>query len=485
MKKTFITVLIVIQAAIVYSQIKNPGFELKSDTNANVPQYWNVIQWGGYAVSLDHHQKFENETAITIGNDSPNSNAVGQFFQEVDIKPTHLKKFIITAYIKTEYLNGSATLWCKVNDSNKKMISYQNMDLRNLDVKGTVDWKQYHFVFFADSSARQLVVGGLLYGTGHVWYDKFNLEDAPPANDPPSGDAKKYIEVFTETVKKYSIYSDMINWLALNRDIDELSKGAQTFEDAQLVTNYILSKLRALGDNHSFIMSKIRAVKYASQNTVTDKAYSKLLTNNYGYLYIPGFGSTNDTASVNFASNIQTMIRQLDIGHTIKGWIVDLRGNSGGNMRPMIAGLGPLLGNDSLGYFISKQSNGNKSDAWYYKNGAVSGAIIVKTPYVLKNPNTKIVVLIGPKTASSGEITAISFIGKPNVKLIGQPTGGLTTGNRDFKLSDGSVLLLASSYEADRNKKKYLGKIQPDILVDTKTGTDADLDAAIAWLNAI
>jgi len=34
------------------------------------------------------------------------------------------------------------------------------------------------------------------------------------------------------------------------------------------------------------------------------------------------------------------------------GWIIDLRGNSGGNMYPMLAGLSSLLGEGVLGYDV-------------------------------------------------------------------------------------------------------------------------------------
>ena len=36
----------------------------------------------------------------------------------------------------------------------------------------------------------------------------------------------------------------------------------------------------------------------------------------------------------------------------MKGWIVDLRGNFGGNMWPMLLSVEPLIGNGTLGYFV-------------------------------------------------------------------------------------------------------------------------------------
>ncbi|RYY52644.1 MAG: hypothetical protein EOO05_21740 [Chitinophagaceae bacterium] len=91
-------------------------------------------------------------------------------------------------------------------------------------------------------------------------------------------------------------------------------------------------------------------------------------------------------------------------------------------------------------------------------------------------------MLIGPRTSSSGEMTAVSFLGQANARTFGQPSGGYITANQTFVLSDGSNLLLATSYVADRNKKAYLKRIDPDVLVKDVAGGDAALMAAQAWL---
>lgn len=124
-----------------------------------------------------------------------------------------------------------------------------------------------------------------------------------------------------------------------------------------------------------------------------------------------------------------------------------------------------------------------KKTAWKYKNGKTSYTNTSK-PYHLKNENNRIAVLIGPYTASSGEATAISFIGKTNVKTFGTPSAGLTSANDGFKLSDGKMLLLASSYEMDRTGKNYTGKIEPDEFVEPSKNSEADnqIQAASQWI---
>jgi C-terminal processing protease CtpA/Prc len=67
-----------------------------------------------------------------------------------------------------------------------------------------------------------------------------------------------------------------------------------------------------------------------------------------GFLLFPG---VNNAASISFAGDIQEQIRNQD-HQGIAGWIVDLRGNTGGNMWPMLAGVGPILGEGLAGHFI-------------------------------------------------------------------------------------------------------------------------------------
>ena len=54
-------------------------------------------------------------------------------------------------------------------------------------------------------------------------------------------------------------------------------------------------------------------------------------------------GSFGGADSVGFAISIENQIRAAD-APDLAGWIVDLRGNTGGNMWPMIAGVGSTLG---------------------------------------------------------------------------------------------------------------------------------------------
>jgi hypothetical protein len=397
------------------------------------------------------------------------------FSQVVEFDVKNFKKVAVTVYIKTQDIKGTAGLWCQIWNKDNKQIGFQNLELQDTKISGTNNWKKYSLSLIVNSNCKRLLLGGYLMGTGSVWYDDFALEEVEFPITPASKEAKKYIDDFVGIVKRHSIYSKSIDWKSVDKEIKLLSKGANSLEKATAVSDYILSKLREQGDNHSFILPKEAFEKETKGNLDDRSPYSKLLENNIGYISVPGYESVNDSVSKNFATLIQNLIKDLDSKNSIAGWIVDLRENTGGNMYPMIAGLGPLIGEGTLGHFHPAKG---KAVGWMYSNGS-TGFVTVSNPYVIRNPHTKIAVLIGHQTSSSGEMTAISFMAKLNTKFFGQPSGGYTTGNSMHKLMDGSALLLASSFVSDRNRKICFPKINPDVVVDN----DSDIiKIATQWL---
>ena len=149
-------------------------------------------------------------------------------------------------------------------------------------------------------------------------------------------------------------------------------------------------------------------------------------------------------------------------------------------MWPMLLGLGPILGEDTLGYFVNADRN---FTPWIYANGSVfigdKKMMTLNDPYVLKNHIKSIAVIIGNKTCSSGEAIATAFIGADNCKFFGEKTYGYSTGNADHKLSDGAVILLTESRFADRNKVIYGKSISPDVGDFSKSV----INTAIKWIN--
>lgn len=487
MKIRFITFLSTVLAFAVSAQIRNSSFE-NHGVNPKLPANWGLMEKKTYSVALDSAEKRSGKLSVKIsGTDSLAGDFQG-ISQLVNLQTDKMKRVGLSVYIRTAEVRGYVATWCQIwNRKLNKMVGFENIVYQQPRITGTGNWTKYTLSLMLDRGVDQLVFGGYLQGSGSVYFDDFTIEERSSSANPPTDSVKKYIDSFTKIVKENSLYRDSLNWKQIDQDVAELSIGMEKLEEARIIGSYILGKLKAAGDNHSFIQPKTIAKAYATGNTSQGKVSSELLAGGIGYLSIPAFGSTDQKTMDNFANDIQQRIRNMEKDQEIKGWIVDLRGNGGGNMHPMIAGLGPLTGEGILGYFVYGTAGAKKYSPWSYKaiknNRKHTLGVNLTNPYKIKNRKTPVAVLIGPRTGSSGEMTAMSFIGKPGVRLFGQPSAGFTTSNQSYPLSDGSMLLLATSITADRNKKEFMPRIQPDEIVSMEGETDKTRITAIDWVN--
>jgi C-terminal processing protease CtpA/Prc len=270
----------------------------------------------------------------------------------------------------------------------------------------------------------------------------------------------------------------------------KFAKSAQTKRQTYDAIRYALVEL---GDNHSFFReSPIQTT--AQMNTeiikkstiASNELRAQRLNDQIGFIRIPSFSGDNVARDL-FAQDIQDLIRRTD-RVSINAWVVDLRQNNGGNMWPMLAGIGPILGEGIAGYFVDPDS---VSTSWSYANGqAMMNSMIaleIDKPYVLNNLNPSVAVLTDGRTGSSGEAMVVSFIGRNNTRSFGEPTYGVSTANRNFDLSDGAQIVLTVATMADRNGVLYGAKIEPDEIVDgffkeDPSNDDEVVNRAVEWL---
>lgn len=485
MKKYYVFLLLLSYS--LTAQISNPGFEITRDTIPSLPDSWSGRTPGHFSWRIDSTTKHSGNYSLCMSNEQNTDNdAFAPFSQVVYISAERPKKINLTVFVKTKNTSHDIGLWCQLWDGENKNTGFASLQTLHIQTLKSSDWTKYSLPLIVGPEIKKLVIGGFLKGTGQVWYDDFSLEESS-SGKAPSKKASAFIREVIAIAEKNSIIKDSVNWEKVRGDMVSLAGGAKTTRDCYPSLNYLIRELNNKGDNHSGFYPPEFNAKHKSENMDGRQPESKYLGNSIAYIAVPGFSSINEKLSEAFATKIQAMIKTLDSSYTITKWIVDLRENTGGNMHPMIAGLGPVLGNDTLGYFnfpaLKEQA------AWYYSQGVsgINGAALckVKHPYRIRQENPKIIVLSGPNTASSGEMTLISFMGKANTTIVGSPSAGYSTGNSGHTLSDGSVLNLCESYCSDRNHKSYKGAIQPDVSVPQSASekNDAVLEYALKLIS--
>ncbi len=240
--------------------------------------------------------------------------------------------------------------------------------------------------------------------------------------------------------------------------------------------------LTLLDDHHSFYTSAGGATISGSPLGCSAPAVTGVPATgaDVGYVRVTAFTGTSAQALA-FTDAIQSAIKAAD-SPQVRGWIVDLRGNSGGNMWPMIAGVGPILGTGTAGYFIDPDG---AATSWGYTGAAcqMNGAVMQapSAPHTLTSPSPRVAVLIDQRVGSAGEAVAVAFKQRPNTRFFGTATCGVSTANVDFRLSDGALLHLTASVMADRTQQRYGGPLHPD---EVMADTSAVVPRAAAWLRA-
>jgi C-terminal processing protease CtpA/Prc len=275
-----------------------------------------------------------------------------------------------------------------------------------------------------------------------------------------------------------SLHRLTIDWAAFRASVLAEAGGAQAIAETYPA---IRTALRLLGDGHTTYRPAAGPLIWVPNRTCSAAAVTTpALPATIGYVRVSWFVGDAAQATA-FANGIQDQIRAKDRAD-LTGWIVDLRGNGGGNMWPMLAGIGPILGEGVAGHFVAPSGAATE---WGYSGGAsYHGATVVQrvdVPYRLQRERPRVAVLTDNLVGSSGEAMVVAFRKRPDTRSFGTATCGLSTANRQFTLADGAVLNLTVSVMADRALVKYGDSITPD---ETLTVPDAAVQRAVAWLQS-
>jgi carboxyl-terminal processing protease len=265
-------------------------------------------------------------------------------------------------------------------------------------------------------------------------------------------------------LRQKAYYADRVDWPRVKGEVAGLLAGG-----ADLVSA-LRPAWRALGDGHSHLRPSEAAALRGSA-AVQSTPTGRRLAGGIGYLTIPAFAG--DPRGEDALDYVRVAWRCLAKGSP-RGWLLDLRANTGGSIVPMLAAVGPLLG---PGEWLRYRRPDGSSLSFDYDAGAlrVGDRIMLTLPKPpADTPTTPVAVLVGRRTASAAEGVLVAFRGRVRTRVFGTPTAGVPTGNAAHRLANGSLLLIATSVAVDRHGHEYAERITPD--------SRGGLAGAHAWL---
>ncbi|MBW1296322.1 S41 family peptidase [Aquimarina litoralis] len=335
-----------------------------------------------------------------------------------------------------------------------------------------------------------------------------------PINSPNREIAQKLtvqdsIHIFSDSLfsnlEKHYLFKDSVSWNKIKKRFEKNALTHTTFENSLKESKAVFD---SIGCDHCMLFSENGYYPATPKKQLLYKDYSyefskkhsegvefsvSLLEDVYGYIVIPGM-LLLDITQEELNMKTQEMydkIVMLDKNNNLKGWIIDLRFNVGGNSYPMINALHHLLG-DKVVY---NELNVNKEIEKVNKleNGKFYSGVKVETEIKTINKKTDIKIpvalIIGNWTASAGETVVLAFVGRENVIKIGEPTYGYTTANSLFKLPFKVKAPLTTGYLADMYGN-YSENLNPDIYIKEEENNfenllkDQNIIEAIKYINS-
>jgi carboxyl-terminal processing protease len=284
---------------------------------------------------------------------------------------------------------------------------------------------------------------------------------------PPS--PQRYAALAVEQMQP-GLRADDATYAAVAREVDRRVAGASSFGETYPALQD--AAVRLGGEHSAFFDPDTAATYYFGSGTAEDGtgALPSVVTENgVSTLSLPTHVGGASTANQRYTDAAIDGIASAEPA-TTAGWVLDLRGNHGGNVWPMLAAVAPLLSDGQVMSF----EYAHRSDAVTVEGATVSLRGQEQATSTARPTKTSlpIAVLIDGMTGSSAEAVAISFVSQPNAQLFGQPSYGFSTVNEPRRLYDGAAINLTTAVDADRSGTRYGTPIIPDRVIDDPGALD-------------
>lgn len=281
---------------------------------------------------------------------------------------------------------------------------------------------------------------------------------------PPS--AETYGKNALSTIDKNGIFAGNDEWKSTYNECLKMIENAKSYDNTY---DAIRKALSVGGGKHSMLMTK-------SESQDTTESYDEVLPTvsldgDIAIIKLPDFLGTAE-AGQKYAKVAEDFIHENR--DKIKGVVLDLRGNTGGDMGPMATAVSSLLPDGELVYYHYRSYDVPVT----LKNGVVSNAGTGgKSLYPDEKLNVPVAILTDDMTASSGEALTLCFRGLENTRTFGTPTAGYTSVNMLYNMYDGAQMYLTVAFDKART-----GEIFKETPIEPDVATDSPLEAALEWL---
>ena len=266
---------------------------------------------------------------------------------------------------------------------------------------------------------------------------------------------EKYVKKAVRIMDRNGIYAHGIEWEKAKEEA--LNAKPSSLEEAQEIVQKVG---KVAGGKHTFLMTDDMVNE--NDTTTWEMPTVELTDGGIAIVRLSHFMG-NAEEGVRYTNTVLDALPD-----DLQGVVIDLRGNRGGNMYPMIAAVHRFLPDDVILKFSSRK-----------KPMSVNTSLVMKTVGIEKQApiSCPVALLTDEWTASSGEAVLICFRGLANARTFGMPTAGYCSCNQIYTLPGGSQLALTIGEDIARTGEVFCDDpIEPDVTTETP------LDDALEWI---
>ena len=444
--------------------IINGGFEEFADDGSFKNWKWSKSPGFNFLPELD--KSIEGKYCARLSSTVGNKNGGAAFVQTFTGKISGLKRVRYSMMIKTR---DAGPVGFILNAFCGRFNVYSNSELPSTTILGTNDWKQYSLEATLPTYTNALSFVGKLGGVGTAWFDDVKLEEIPLIVNPLPDSLANLSAEFLNVLDKYSVRRDSFDVKLLKKDIEAMSQGAVKKEDLGYGFLYAFA---ATGDKKAKFADGKRQPKIKNEQIAYPVA--GVYKEKYAVVRIPSFYVLDTLQRLLYVDSLTALIKSYDKSY-IRGIMLDFRNCTQGDEGALFRGLAPFLKDQDTVLTFAATNAPNR--AWRFNDSSI---------YNFKH-HIPVAVLTSYNTGGAGEVAAIAFKHQKNVRVIGEPTAGLSTRTTEFQLSTGWVMQLSTGVFSDRTGKKYLERVEPDEFSnypkDIKFSIDEDpvIFSAVQW----
>lgn len=430
-------------------------------------------QWRTGGPGIGHYTVSSADDSVTLTPKAPGASGLVETALCQSLKDTGPQRVRLSAEVETRP-PGEASLWIRALQPGKTVLDSG----LSAPVIGSSPGRVDSISLPLPGNASRVCAGFRISGGGLLRATHVRLIFEPlPTQAKPSAEAQAILDQAISLVRTHAYRRSAVDWTATLQRVDAMAAGAQTSDDVYPAMNLLL---QSLGDHHSHVLRPDWFGTLSSGKVSNETPTIRAEPDRIGYLRVPAYDGFEPKTEKRYISNVYAHLIPI-ARQSACGWVIDLRGNDGGNVWPMLAALRPFLGHDPLG------SSAAPDGAAAPPRKAGENVPHVRLPFRLRHLyRAPVALLTDMLTASSGEAVTISFRGRANTRSFGSPTAGLSTANDTFHLRDGGMLILTVSVMTDRYGQRYGGPVVPDQAVAGSPagapGSDIALATAEQWL---